>query len=60
MISVYPEKIHPDNSPSAPHDDERQAYRHKKIDEAENFFAMKRPIETSLLSDVNVVQMLQW
>jgi len=37
MTSVYPEKIYPNISPSAPHDDEGQSYRLKKIDEAEKF-----------------------
>jgi len=38
MTSVYEEKIYPNITPSAPsQDDEGQAYRLKKIDEAEKF-----------------------
>jgi len=38
MSSVYTEKIYPEISPSAPHDNEGQTYiRLKKIDEAEKF-----------------------
>jgi len=52
MSSVYIEKIYPEILPSAPQDDEGQTYRLKKS--MKSFYAMKYPLETSLLNNSSV------
>jgi len=68
MTSVYPDKIYPDITPSAPsQDDEGQTYRLKKIDEAEKFLRdevskrdtlakkFKRRANVTTISDTSII-----
>jgi len=64
---VYPNKIYPEIPPSPPNEDEGQAYRLNKIDEAEKFFRdeishrdklakrFKRRANTTMISDTSVI-----
>jgi len=67
MTSVCPNKIYPEISPSAPNEDEGQAYRLNKIDEAEEFLRdemshrdklakrFKRQANATMISDTSVI-----